>query len=404
MFDTEKNRNRFQPFEKKIYLAKPTMHGNEMRWVQEAYETNWMSTVGKNIDEVERLLSEQVGTSHALALSSGTAALHLAIKAAGVKAGDKVFCTDVTFAATNNPVLYEHAEPVFIDTEYDTWNMDPAALEKAFELYPDVRTVICVHLYGVPCKIDPIREIAASHGAVVIEDATEALGARYKGRGAGGLADLGCVSFNGNKIITGTTGGALLSDNDRWMDRARKWSTQSKENAPWYQHEEVGYNYRMSNVVAGIIRSQMEALPMHCMRKKEIYQRYQEGFRNLPVRMNPFDAENSEPNFWLSCMIIDKEAMCRQERSDRTVSYEKTPGKTCPTEILETLASYHAEGRPIWKPMHLQPLFRGNAFISADGNDAGRDIFHRGLCLPSDISMTEEEQDRIIEIVKSCFE
>ena len=424
MFDTEKNRNRFQPFEKKIYLAKPTMHGNEMKWVQEAYETNWMSTVGKNIDEVERLLSEQVGTSHALALSSGTAALHLAIKAAGVEAGDKVFCTDVTFAATNNPVLYEHAEPVFIDTEYDTWNMDPAALEKAFELYPDVRTVICVHLYGVPCKIDPIREIAASHGAVVIEDAAEALGARYKGRGAGGLADLGCVSFNGNKIITGSAGGMLLTDEEEAAKKVRKWSTQAREDAPWYQHEELGYNYRMSNVIAGVVRGQYQFLEEHIAQKKAIYERYKNGLKDLPVEMNPMNLVDSEPNYWLSCMIIDPAAMCKQVRGEQEVLFVPEEGKSCPTEILELLAKNNAEGRPIWKPMHMQPIYRMHGFVTREGNgraktnayisggtkgadgkplDVGMDIFHRGLCLPSDNKMTKEQQDRIIEMVKSCF-
>ena len=389
---------------KKIWLASPTMHGEELKYMTEAYETNWMSTVGANINEVERLCCEKVGCKHAVGLGSGTAALHMAMKLAGVKQGDKVFCTDMTFAATVNPVYYEKAVPVFIDTEPDTWNMDPEALERAFQLYPDVKVVVIVHLYGTPAKIDELRAVCEKHGAIIIEDAAESLGASYKGVQTGSFGAYNCISFNGNKIITGSSGGMLLTDNKEAADKVRKWSTQSRENAPWYQHEEVGYNYRMSNVIAGVVRGQLPYLQDHIDRKKAIYERYQEGFKGLPVSMNPFDAENSVPNYWLSCMIIDKEAMCKQERGDCTVSYETEPGKSCPSEILDALAACNAEGRPIWKPMHMQPIYRESPFVAKeDGMDISADIFERGLCLPSDIKMTAEEQDMVIQVVRSCF-
>ena len=407
-----------KPFEKKIYLSSPTMHGEELKYVTEAYETNWMSTVGANINEVERLVCEKVGCKHAVGLSCGTSALHLAVKLAGVKSGDRVFCTDMTLAATLNPVVYEGGIPIFIDTEYDTWNMDPAALEKAFELYPDVRVVVIANLYGTPAKMDELREICERHGAVIIEDAAESLGATYKGVQTGRFGSYNAISFNGNKIITGSSGGMLLTDDAEAADKARKWSTQSRENAPWYQHEEVGYNYRMSNVIAGVVRGQMPYLEEHIAQKKAIYMRYRNAFADLPVSMNPYDEAIMEPNFWLSCLLINEEAMCRQVRSDSEACYVKKQGKTCPTEILERLAEYNAEGRPIWKPMHMQPMYRMHAFVTADGNgrartnayiaggcaDVGADIFHRGLCLPSDNKMTAEEQDVIIEIVRSCFE
>ena len=415
----------FKAFEKKVWLSTPTMHGEEMKWVQEAYDTNWMSTVGANINEVERLAAEKVGVKYAVARSAGTAALHLAMRIAFVKNGEKVFCADMTFDATVNPVVYEGGIPVFIDTEYDTWNMDPVALEKAFELYPDVKVVVVVHLYGTPCKMDEIRAIADKHGAVIVEDAAESFGATYKGVQTGAFGNIGCISFNGNKIITGTCGGMLLTDDGEVANKVRKWSTQSRENAPWYQHEELGYNYRMSNVVAGIVRGQMPYLEEHIAQKKAIYERYKEGFKDLPVTMNPYDAENSEPNFWLSCLLIGKDAMCKQVRSECEALYISEAGKSCPTEILETLAKYNAEGRPIWKPMHMQPIFRNNAFVTRDGDgraktnayisggskgkdgnplDVGMDIFHRGLCLPSDNKMTAEEQAQVIAMVRSCFE
>lgn len=394
-------------FKNKIWLSSPTMHGPELEYIKEAYESNWMSTVGENIDEAEKAVCEKVGCKYAVALSAGTASLHMAVKLAGVKPGEKVFCSDMTFAATVNPVVYEGGIPLFIDTEYDTWNMDPVALEKAFELYPEVKTVVIAHLYGTPGKIDQIRNICRKYGAVIIEDAAESLGASYKGIQTGTFGAYNAISFNGNKIITGSSGGMFLTDNKDAAEKVRKWSTQAREDAPWYQHEEIGYNYRMSNVIAGIVRGQLPYLEEHIRQKKAIYLRYKEGFKELPVEMNPYDERNSEPNFWLSCLLIKPEAMCRQIRGEQEILYTSEPGKSCPTEILETLADYNAEGRPIWKPMHMQPIYQGNGFVTREGDgrllDVGMDIFSRGLCLPSDNKMTLEQQDKIIEIVKSCF-
>ncbi len=407
----------FKPFEKKVWLATPTMHGDEIKYVEEAYNTNWMSTVGENINEVERLVAEKVGCKYAVALSAGTASLHLCMKLAGIKEGTKVFCSDMTFAATVNPITYEGGIPIFIDTEYDTWNMDPIALEKAFELYPDVKYVVVAHLYGTPGKIDEIKAICDKHGAIIVEDAAESFGATYKGKQTGTFGAYNCISFNGNKIITGSSGGMLLTDDLDAANKARKLSTQARENAPWYQHEEIGYNYRMSNVIAGVVRGQLPYLEEHIAQKKAIWERYRDGFKGLPVEMNPIDFKNSEPNYWLSCMIIKPEAMCKQVRGEQDVCYVHENGKTCPTEILETLAKYNAEGRPIWKPMHMQPIYRNNGFVTRKGygransnayiegevTDIGMDIFQRGLCLPSDNKMTKEEQDIVIEIIRSCF-
>lgn len=407
-----------KPFEEKIWLSSPTMHGDEIKYITQAYETNWMSTIGENINKTERLICEKVGCKYAVALSAGTAALHLAVKLAGVKQGDTVFCSDMTFDATVNPVVYEGGVPVFIDTEYDTWNMDPVALEKAFEIYPNVKVVVVAHLYGTPGKIDEIKTICDKHGALIVEDAAESLGASYKGQQTGTFGVYNCISFNGNKIITGSSGGMLLTDSKEAANKVRKWSTQSRENAPWYQHEELGYNYRMSNVIAGVVRGQIPYLEEHIAQKKVIYMRYKEAFKDLPVKMNPYDEKNSEPNFWLSCMIIDEDAMCKQVRSEQDYCYVSESGKTCPHEILDELAKINAEGRPIWKPMHMQPIYRMNGFVTKDGNgrartnayiageanDVGMDIFNRGLCLPSDNKMTPEQQDRIIEVIKKCFE
>lgn len=406
-----------KPFEKKVWLSSPTMHGEEIKWVEEAYRTNWMSTVGANINEVEKLTCEKVGCKYAVALSAGTAALHLAMKLAGIKAGEKVFCSDMTFGATVNPITYEGGIPVFIDTEYDSWNMDPVALEKAFEIYPEVRVIVVAHLYGTPGKIDEISAIAKKHNTIIIEDAAESLGATYKGKQTGTFGKYNCISFNGNKIITGSSGGMLLTDDLEAANKARKWSTQSRENAPWYQHEEIGYNYRMSNVIAGVVRGQYPHLEEHIAQKKAIYERYKEGIKGLPVKMNPIP-EDCEPNYWLSCMIIDKDAMCKQVRGEQEALYISEKGKSCPTEILEKIASINAEGRPIWKPMHMQPIFRMNPFITRNGNgrantnayiagesqDVGMDIFDRGLCLPSDNKMTPEQQDIIIKVIRGCFE
>ncbi|MBD5632678.1 MAG: aminotransferase DegT [Clostridia bacterium] len=410
--------NKFKKFEKKVWLSSPTMHGDELHWMTDAFNKNWMSTVGENINEVERIVAEKIGCKYAVGLATGTASLHLAMKLAGIRCGDKVFCTDMTFSATLNPVVYEGGLPIFIDTERDTWNMDPVALEKAFKMYPEVKHIVVANLYGVPGKMDEIRKIADKYGAVIIEDAAESFGATYKGKQTGSFGNIGIISFNGNKIITGSAGGMLLTDDLEQANKARKWSTQSRENAPWYQHEELGYNYRMSNVVAGVVRGQLPYLEEHIAKKRAIYERYKKGFKGLPVTMNPYDEKNSVPNFWLSCLLIDKKAMCKQVRGELEACYIKELGKSCPTEILETLASYNAEGRPIWKPMHMQPIFRmnpfvtregdgrgkTNAYIAGSGTDVGMDIFNRGLCLPSDIKMTEEEQNKIIEIIRACFD
>lgn len=392
-------------FDNRVWLSSPTMHGDELEYITQAYKTNWMSTVGENINVIEQEISKIVGCKYAIALSCGTSALHLAIKLTGVKPGEKVFCTDMTFSATVNPIVYEKGVPVFVDSEYDTWNMDPLALERAFEMYPEVRVVVVANLYGVPAKFDEIQKICEKHNALLIEDAAESFGATYKKKPTGSFGQYNAISFNGNKIITGSSGGMLLTDDYDAAQKARKLSTQSRENAPWYQHEEIGYNYRMSNVIAGVVRGQVPYLKEHIAQKKAIYMRYKEAFKDLPITMNPFLDDIMEPNYWLSCMLINEEAMCEQFRSDLKASYKKVAGKTCPTEILEKLEEYNAEGRPIWKPMHMQPFYKSNKFVTVSGKDliVDEDIFHRGLCLPSDNKMTEEEQDRIIEIVRSCF-
>ena len=425
-----KKSKQFRAFENKVWLATPTMHGDELKYVQQAYETNWMSTVGENINEVEKIAASVSQKKYAVGLSCCTAALHLAVKHAGetlygkpaishgALEGRRVFCSDMTFDATLNPVVYEGGIPVFIDTDPDTWNMDPVALEKAFEMYPEVKLVVSAELYGFPGRIDLIKKICERHGALLVEDAAEAMGATLGGKQCGSFGDYSAVSYNGNKIITGSSGGCLLTDDLETANKARKWSTQARENAAWYQHEEVGYNYRMSNVIAGVVRGQYPYLDEHIAQKKAIYMRYKEGFAGLPVVMNPYDEATAEPNFWLSCMLIDKDAMCKQVRDDSKALYIPEEGKTCPTEILEALAEINAEGRPIWKPMHMQPMYRMHEFVTREGSgrcrtnayiaggciDVGADIFERGLCLPSDNKMTPEQQDVIIEVIKSCFE
>ena len=379
------------------------MHGEEQEFVKLAFDTNWVSTLGENINKLEENICDYLGCDYAVGLSSGTSSLHLAVKLAGVKPGDTVFCSDLTFSASVNPVTYEGGIPVFIDSEYETWNMDPAALERAFEKYPDTKVVIVVNLYGTPAKLDEIRSICDKHGAIMIEDAAESLGATYKGVMTGTFGAYNAISFNGNKIITCSTGGMLVTNDKAAADTARKWSTQSREKAPWYQHVDTGYNYRMSNIIAGIGRGQMLHIDEHIAGKKRVFEAYKEGFKDLPVTMNPY-LDNSEPNFWLSCILINKDALCEQTRGEYKAEFISGDGKSCPTEIFEQLLKYNAEGRPIWKPMHMQPIFKDNDFITAvDGVDVSADIFERGLCLPSDIKMTEEEQQRVIEIVKSCF-
>ncbi|MBQ9512512.1 MAG: DegT/DnrJ/EryC1/StrS family aminotransferase [Lachnospiraceae bacterium] len=422
------------PLASRAHLASPTMHdGAELKYMQAAYESGWMTTVGENIDAIEKTVAEYMNVKRAVALVNGTAAIHLAVKLAALKLyntstgvntpqglgaggallGKRVFCTDMTFDASVNPVVYEGAEPVFIDSERETWNMDPEALEKAFALYPDVKIVVFVHLYGVPGRIREIKKICEAHGALLIEDAAESLGTMADGVPAGSFGDYGIISFNGNKIITGSAGGMLLTHDDESADRAKKWSTQSREDAPWYEHEELGYNYRISNVVAGVIRGQWDFLAEHIARKKEIFERYKEGLKDLPLTVF------GGGNYWLSCALIDADAMEEHVRGDRAAVYQIEENKSCPTELLEAMNAFNAEGRPIWKPMHLQPLYRNHEFITTHGavrggsnayiaseqhNGVTTDIFARGLCLPSDIKMSKEQQDVVIEVMRRCFQ
>ncbi|MCR5179296.1 MAG: DegT/DnrJ/EryC1/StrS family aminotransferase [Lachnospiraceae bacterium] len=418
------------PFTSRVWLSSPTMHGEEKLWINKAIDDNWVSTVGENINEIEKMTAQMTGRKYAVALTNGTAALHLAVRLCGellygqpsafcgVLEGKKVFASDLTFDATVNPIAYEGGEAVFIDTERDTWNMDPVALEEAFRIYPDVKLIVMAHLYGTPAKMDELRAVADKHGAMIIEDAAESFLATYKGVQTGCFGDVSILSWNGNKLITGSSGGMFLCDNGEWADKIRKWSTQSREAAAWYQHEELGYNYRMSNIIAGLVRGQLPHAAEHMAQKKAIYERYAEGLSDLPVSMNPYDKENSEPNFWLTCMLIDKAAMCSQVRGEKDSLYISEPGKSCPMEVFEALSAFNAEGRPLWKPMHAQPVYRMNPFITADGNgrarsnayirskeaaDVGADLFARGLCLPSDNKMTKSEQDIVIEIIRRCF-
>lgn len=428
MFNPEKIA--FGPMKEKVWLSTPTMHGEELKYVTEAYKTNWMSTVGENINAVEEQIAQKIGCQYAVALSSGTSALHLSMKMAGErlygmpKLGEgalqnkRVFCSDMTFCATVNPIVYEGGIPVFIDSERETWNMDPVALEKAFEIYPEVRLVVIANLYGSPSKMEELKAVAQRHHALIVEDAAESFGSTYKGQQTGTFGDFNIISFNGNKIITGSSGGMFLTDSLEAANKIRKWSTQARENAPWYQHEELGYNYRMSNVIAGVVRGQIPHLEEHIAQKKAIYERYKEAFKDLPVSMNPFDAENSEPNYWLSCLLIDEEAMSRHVRGEREALYIPEHGKSSPTEILDVLKKYNAEGRPIWKPLSSEPIYRNcdaigregstraqtNAYIAGSSVSVGADIFQRGLCLPSDNKMTREQQDRVIELIRACFD
>lgn len=441
-FKTDLRFKGIKPLTKRALLSSPTPHKEEeWKYIEDCYKTGWITTVGENIDELEKTVAEYMTSEgkkkYAVALVNGTAAIHLAVKLAaervynsssgittpfgkgtgGALFGKRVFVTDITFDASVNPIVYEGGEPVFIDSEYETWNMDPRALEKAFEIYPDVKVVIFVHLYGVPGKIEECRRIAHEHGAILIEDAAESLGAAITlSNGtvvnSGSAGDYGIISYNGNKILTGSSGGMLIVGSKDEYNKAKKWSTQSREAAPWYEHEELGYNYRISNIIAGIVRGQWNFLPVHIEQKKSIYEKYKDGLKDLPVIVH------GGGNYWLSSMLIDTNAMCETVRDERAAVYNSCGGKSCPTEILNVLNAFNSEGRPVWKPMHLQPLFRSNDFITIKGINRGNsdayisreerravttDIFNRGLCLPSDNKMDSISQNLIIELIHRCF-
>ena len=408
--------------DKRILLSYPHMSGDELRYIEDAFRSNWIAPLGPHVDAFEKETAQYAGVKYSLATSSGSAALHLALKLFGVGEGDTVFCSTLTFIASVAPAIYQKAVPVFIDSDEETWNMSPQALEKAFDdakkAHKMPKAVIVAELYGQPPKIDEICEICKSCNVPVLEDAAEALGTTYKGKKCGSFGDIGVFSYNGNKIITTSGGGMLLSDNESYVKKARFWATQARDAAPWYEHTEIGYNYRMSNVIAAVVRGQFPYLKEHIAQKKAIYMRYKDGLKDLPLTMNPYIEGVMEPNFWLSCLLVDKEGMCKQVRSDKMALYIKHPGKSCPTEIFEQLMSHNAQCRPIWKPMHLQPIFRMNPFVTVEGDgrgrsnayisescavDVGADVFERGLCLPSDNKMTAEEQGRIIQLIRRCF-
>lgn len=373
---------------KRIYLSSPTMHGKEQEFVKEAFDTNWVAPLGPNVDALEKEMEAFTGAGHAAALSAGTAAIHLALRLLGVKEGDVVFVSSLTFCATCNPIVYEKAAPVFIDSERDTWNMCPRALERAYEKYPHPKAVILVHLYGTPARLDEIMNICREHGTPLIEDAAESLGSTYRGRHTGTFGSFGIYSFNGNKIITTSGGGMLVSPEEEQIRRARFLATQARDPARHYQHSQIGFNYRMSNVTAGIGRGQLMFLEEHKRLKKEIYRTYSEAFEEIPeITMNPLNPEG-DANCWLSCMTLEEG--CR----------------VTPDRIMDALEKENAESRPIWKPLHLQPVFAECDFVTAEGGSesVSEDIFRRGLCLPSDIKNTEEDMELIIGTVKSLFE
>ena len=366
----------------RIYLASPHMsdEGYEQKYVQEAFDTNWIAPLGKNVDEFENELARKVGSKAAAALVSGTAAIHLALKAAGVGKGDIVFCPSLTFSASANPIIYQNATPVFIDSDYETWNMCPEALEEAFQKYPDVKAVIVVHLYGLSSNLDPIIELCNKHDVVLIEDAAESLGTYYKGKHTGTFGEYGIFSFNGNKIITSSGGGMLVSDNEERIEKVRFWATQARDEARHYQHSELGFNYRMSNIVAGIGRGQLKVLDKRVEKKKYIFEFYKNELGGLDgIEFMPINEWN-EPNYWLSCMLLK--------------------GTVRPLDVMETLEEENIESRPIWKPMHMQPFYADHDFI---GEGVSEEIFENGVCLPSDTKMTDGDLDRICGIIKGLW-
>lgn len=377
--------------EEKIYLASPHMGGKEMKYIQEAFDTNWIAPLGKNVNQFEKEMADYVGVKTGAALSAGTAALHLGLKALGVGKGDVVFCSSLTFSASANPIIYLGAKPVFIDSEPETWNMSPVALEKAYEKYPNPKVVIIVDLYGQSADYEKLSVLCKAHHTSILEDAAEALGATYQGQKCGTFGDLSVLSFNGNKIITTSGGGMLLGNDEALIQKARFWSTQSRENERHYEHKELGYNYRMSNIVAGIGRGQLKVLDERVTKKKQIFEAYREAFKKIgDIEMMPV-SDKGKPNYWLSCMTLKKDS------------------KVKPIDIMQALEKENIESRPVWKPMHLQPYFRAYDFFSHcdyDGENEqsiAEDIFNRGVCLPSDTKMTEEDQQRIINIIKAFF-
>lgn len=370
--------------EKKIYLSSPTTYVEELDYIHEAFDTNWVAPLGKNVDEFEKDVAKYIGIKYATALSSGTAALHLAYILAGIQEDDIVLCQDLTFSATINPIIYQKAKPVFIDSERDTWNMDPQALEKAFEKYPNAKAVVVVNLYGVPAKLDEIKDICNRHHAILIEDAAESLGSTYRGVQTGTFGDISALSFNGNKIITTSGGGMLLSHDENIVKKARFLATQAREPKPYYEHKEIGYNYRMSNIIAGIGRGQMIHLDEHVQKKIDIYRSYLDGFKDIKeISMNPY-LEYTKPNFWLSCLLLSKDS------------------QVTPDDIRLKLSDLNIESRPIWNPMHKQPVFQNYDYIKLD-ESVSEDIFNRGLCLPSDIKNTSDDMKLIINTIKEMF-